>query len=171
LQHVQRSWKNGFPSRRVYCIDDTVVKSSTTNYKGVEHTSLSCAAASRLIELNIGMRGRVEIEEVGMDAQVESLIAKQQGAELDEEADSEAVTEKEVEVVLRQVAAVQFGPQRREHTASLLLILLKNSVLNCSRPALKRRAHRTKGAEAPWNTFFARRMSPVHRASCFERDD
>ena len=107
---------------RVDCIDIALLHLQ----HDLQHVGRAKHLAILLIELNIGMRGRVEIEEVGMDAQVEGLIAEQQGAELDEEADTEAVTEQEVEVASRQGATVQFGPQRREHAASLLFPRLLN---------------------------------------------
>ena len=55
------------------------------------------------------MQGGIEVEEVRMDTQAEGLIPEEQGTDQDEQTDTEQVAKKEIEVLLRHVAAVKLG--------------------------------------------------------------
>ena len=46
------------------------------------------------------MRRWVEVKEICINAQMERLVPKEQGASQDKEADTKAVTEEEVEILL-----------------------------------------------------------------------
>ena len=115
LKRVDTSDVHQSPSDRIdflQCIDRINIALLHLQHD-LQYVSRPKHLAILLIEPNIGMRGRVEVEKIRMDAQTEGLIPEEQGAEQDEQADAEPVAEEKIEVLLRQVAAIQFCPQSR----------------------------------------------------------
>src|SRR5262245_36990196 len=59
-----------------------------------------------VIEFNVGMGWRIEIEEIGIDTEMRSIVTKHQGTEQDECADCKTMAQQEIEVTPSEGAPV-----------------------------------------------------------------